>query len=98
MRSDFGERILKNVVQEADRQGLFLFKFSDSDIFDFGKEVPKACQSKDARVFVTYTCEQTDDVLTEKHSMTAVISCLGVLLVLIYMTVLHYFKRHSDLN
>ena len=30
--------------------------------------------------------------------MTSVISCLGVLIVLLYMTVLHYFKRNSDLN
>ena len=30
--------------------------------------------------------------------MTSVISCCGVLLVLIYMTVLHYFKRQSDLS
>jgi hypothetical protein len=30
--------------------------------------------------------------------MTSVISCLGVLLVLIYLTVLHYFKRHSALT
>lgn len=49
-------------------------------------------------MFVTYTCEQTDDVLAEKQSMTAVIACSGVLLVLIYLTVLHYFKRHSELS
>lgn len=30
--------------------------------------------------------------------MTSVISCCAVLLVLIYMTVIHYFKRHSDLS
>ena len=30
--------------------------------------------------------------------MTSVISCCGVLLVLIYMTVIHYFKRQSDLS
>jgi len=30
--------------------------------------------------------------------MTSVISCLGVLLVLIYLTVLHYFKRQSALT
>lgn len=30
--------------------------------------------------------------------MTSMVSCLGVLLVLLYLTVLHYFKRNSDLN
>ena len=49
-------------------------------------------------MFISYSCEQTDEVLTEKQSMTAIISCAGVLHVLIYLTVLHYFKRHSDLS
>ena len=30
--------------------------------------------------------------------MTSVISCCGVFLVLIYMTVIHYFNRQSDLS
>lgn len=30
--------------------------------------------------------------------MTSIISCFGVLLVLIYLTVLHFFKRNSDLS
>jgi hypothetical protein len=60
--------------------------------------VSEKCTSKDARLFVSYSCTQTQEVLAEKQNMTSVISCCGVLLVLIYMTVLHYFKRQSDLS
>ncbi len=60
--------------------------------------VSEKCTSKDARLFVSYSCTQTQEVLAEKQNMTSVISCCGVLLVLIYMTVIHYFKRQSDLS
>jgi hypothetical protein len=37
-------------------------------------------------------------VITTKKEQAAMVSCLGVLLVCVYLTVIYYFKRASDLN
>lgn len=83
---------------EEGANGLFLFRFTADELFGYANTVAADCKSSEARVFVTYTCEQDEETLTNKYQMTSVVSCLSVLLVLIYMTVLHYFKRNSDLN
>ncbi len=68
VRADLGSLILSSVKEDADRKGLFLFKFSTADIYNNidTTSVPEKCQSKDSRIFVTYTCEQPQDVLAEK--------------------------------
>lgn len=49
-------------------------------------------------MFVQYTCIQSDDQLATKRNQATIISCLAVFAVGVYLTVLHYFKRASDLN
>jgi hypothetical protein len=100
VRSDLKTRIFDSVKEDADRKGLFLFQFTTAEIYNVidTTTVPENCQSKDSRVFVTYTCEQPADLLAEKQNSTSAIACCGVFLVLIYSTVIFYFKRHSNLN
>lgn len=100
VRSDLSAAILsqfKSTPVDADRPGLFLYKFTEDDLF-IDHSIADDCKSSSARVFVSYTCEQDQETLTGKYGMTSMVSCLGVLLVLLYLTVLHYFKRNSDLN
>ena len=102
VRADLGPTILSQALKNEDpeRKGLFFFKFTSEQLYNVAslETVTEQCKSKLARIFVSYTCTQTPEAQAEKKNMVSVISCLGVLLVLIYLTVLHYFKRNSDLS
>ena len=74
------------------------FTFSNESIFDHTKTVSANCLDINAKLFVNFNCFQDKAVQETKHQQTSIIACLGVLLVLVYLTVLHYFKRASDLN
>lgn len=69
-----------------------------SEIFDSTKTIDQTCHDDDAKIFVNYFCYQDEQTLVTKKNQAAIISCLGVLLVLVYLTVIHYFKRASTLN
>lgn len=85
--------------EQDQRKRLFLFTYKDTDVFgDNLAGQPDDCLNADARIFVSFTCEQDSEQLLEKHQMTSKISCLGVLMVLVYLTCLHWFKRHSELD
>ena len=60
VRSDIGKLILDNVKEDAERKGLFLFKFTTSDIYNAvdTTSIPEKCKNENARIFVSYTCEQ----------------------------------------
>ena len=78
-----------------------MYQFTEQSLFgqlNEGTTIPTECTGADARVFVSFTCQQDQEQLQEKHQMASKIACLGVLLVLVYLTCLHYFKRHSKLD
>jgi len=74
------------------------FSFSEYDILDKTKTVSPTCTDINAKVFVQFTCLMSDTQMSEKREQASMISCLGVLMVLVYLTVLYFFKRSSDLN
>lgn len=87
--------------QEGVKVGSADNKFSfthNSDIFDTSKTIDPSCNNEDAKVFVQFECHMTEEVKTTKKEQAAMVSCLGVLLVLVYLSVIYYFKRASDLN
>lgn len=60
--------------------------------------IDKTCTDKSAKIFIQFTCEMNTTQLSDKREQATMISSLGVLLVLVYLTVLYHFKRSSDLN
>jgi len=74
------------------------FSFTTYDILSTGSSVSATCSDTNAKMFVQYTCIQSDDQLATKRNQATIISCLAVFAVGVYLTVLHYFKRASDLN
>lgn len=87
---------------ESERERTFnLFEFDTKLLYNLNlntETVDENCRSKEARFFVTYTCEQDSETLADKKNQAAKISCLAVALILVYLSILHYFKRHSDLT
>ncbi len=73
-------------------------QFTNSDIFQDSFNVNAACTDADAKIFISFTCVQEKERLALKYEQTSMIACLGVLLVCVYLSVLHWFKRASDLN
>ncbi len=85
------------------RKRTYLYSFTEESLFGTDANgnkvtVPTECTNEDARVFVSFSCQQDSEQLQEKHQMASKIACLGVLMVLVYLTCLHYFKRHSELD
>lgn len=85
------------------RKRTYLYSFTEESLFGTDASgnkvtVPTECTNEDARVFVSFYCQQDSEQLQEKHQMASKIACLGVLMVLVYLTCLHYFKRHSELD
>ena len=74
------------------------FSFTTYDILSSGSSVSATCSDTNAKMFVQYTCIQSVDQLATKRNQATIISCLAVFAVGVYLTVLHYFKRASDLN
>ena len=74
-----------------------IFNFIPSDVFTTSTPAAE-CTDASAKIFISYECWQSSETIAEKHSQASIVASLGVLLVLVYLTVLHYFKRASDLN
>jgi len=75
------------------------FSFVSSDILNLASVANVTdCTSSKAKIFVSYSCIQTEETQKTKYNQASIISGLAILLVLVYMTVLHQFKRASDLN
>lgn len=97
VRSDLTSLILSQEgVKLGNAENKFVFN-SLGDIFDTSKAVDASCH-EGAKVFVQFECHMDDATRTTKKEQAAMISCLGVLLVCVYLTVIYYFKRASDLN
>jgi hypothetical protein len=73
-------------------------KETSNTLFDSLKTVDPSCQTINSRVFVQYQCITSESQLETKRNQAAMISGIAVLVVLIYLTVLFYFKRASHLN
>lgn len=69
-----------------------------NNIFDSQKTVDASCKTINAKVFVQYQCIMDSTQLSDKRDQAAMISSVAVLVVLVYLTVLFYFKRASHLN
>jgi len=61
VRDDLQSRILSGAKEDSSRKGLFLYQFTDEDIYEThnSTSVDEKCRSKDSRIFVSYTCAQT---------------------------------------
>jgi hypothetical protein len=73
-------------------------KETSNELFDNKKTIDPSCQTINSRVFVQYHCVMSDDTIVEKKGQAAMVSACAVLVVLVYLTVLFYFKRSSHLN
>lgn len=86
-------------IQSSLTLGLENNKYKFDSEYDLLSGTPDAsCSDSNAKVFVQYECHMSNDKIAEKKSQASIISCLGVFMVLIYLTVLYYFKRASDLS
>lgn len=78
-----------------------MFSYTQESLFGLKNGtniVPSECINEEARVFVSFTCQQDEKNLLNKRQMASKIACLGVLMVFIYLTFLHYLKRKSELD
>jgi hypothetical protein len=57
-----------------------------------------SCKTINAKVFVQYECHMTSEQIETKRSQAAMIAGIAIMVVLVYLTVLFYFKRASHLN
>ncbi len=78
-----------------------MYSFTQESLFGLTNDtnnVPSDCINEDARVFVSFTCQQDEESLMIKRQIASKIACLGIFMVLVYLTFLHYLKRRSELD
>lgn len=72
--------------------------FTKDDLLSASATYDSADCFDNGQLVVSYFCTQTQQNQFDKHNQAATISCLGVFMVLVYLTILYKFKRASDLN
>jgi hypothetical protein len=89
--------IKETILSTMNSTGASSFSFSASTILNVASS-NEQCSQSNAKLFVQYQCLQSAEQLETKRGQAITVSCLAVFAVGVYLTVLFYFKRASDLN